>query len=294
MSGTVVDSHLHLWDLDRSTYAWLGPQHGQLNRSFQPAEAAAALEEAGVTAAVLVQAEDSVADTELMMQIAAAWVFVAGVVGWVRLDDTDIAAEQLSRFAADPWFRGVRHLVHDDPRGDFLELPAVRRSLALLAEMGLPFDVPDAWPGHLHRLPALADAVPGLVLVLDHLGKPPRGTDSMGEWATQMRALAARPGTVAKVSGLQAPGQPFTAQALRPVWEVALDSFGPDRLMYGGDWPMTMPHGGYLAHWQPIRELVSELSADEQSQILSGTAVRTYRLRLPARDQADSLDESGH
>ena len=180
MSTRVVDSHLHVWDLQRSAYSWLGPQHGELYRSFSPDDAEAVLREAGISSAVLVQAEDSEADTELMLAAAEKWDFVAGVVGWVQLDDPDTAAAQLSRYGEQPAFRGVRHLVHDDPRDDFLELTGVRRSLALLSERGLPFDVPDAWPRHLTRLPELADALPDLVLVVDHLGKPPRGSVGAG------------------------------------------------------------------------------------------------------------------
>ena len=230
-------------------------------------------------ARVLVQAEDSEADTELMLAAAEKWDFVAGVVGWVQLDDPDTAAAQLSRYGEQPAFRGVRHLVHDDPRDDFLELTGVRRSLALLSERGLPFDVPDAWPRHLTRLPELADALPDLVLVVDHLGKPPRGSVELDAWESALRSVAERPNTVAKLSGLQQPGQPFTTEALHPVWDVALDCFGPSRLMYGGDWPMTVPDGGYLAHWQPVRALIEELSPDEQAEILSGTATRTYGLQ---------------
>lgn len=281
MSMEVIDSHLHVWDLGRSRYAWLGPEQGELHRTFTPQEAAATLSAAGITSAVLVQAEDSEADTESMLDAADECEVVAGVVGWVRLEDPAVAVEQLARWGEHPAFCGVRHLVHDDPRADFLELDGVRRSLGLLAERRLPFDVPDAWPRHLDRLPSLADALPDLVLVLDHLGKPPRGTGAMAEWGAGLRAVAERPGTVAKLSGLQVPGQPFTVRALRPVWEQALECFGPGRLMYGGDWPMTVPAGGYLAHWQPIRELVAELSPVEQAQILHGTAQRTYGLGGP-------------
>jgi len=284
MTTPVVDSHLHVWDLERSAYAWLGPGHGELYRSFTPGEAEDVLRTAGISAAVLVQAEDSTTDTELMLEAAENSDVIAGVVGWVRLDDPDTALEQLSRYDDESAFRGVRHLVHDDPRGDFLELEEVRRSLGLLAERGLPFDVPDAWPRHLARLPDLAEAVPELVLVIDHLGKPPLGSAALEDWAAALRSVAARSNTVAKVSGLQVPGRPFTSAELRPVWEVALDCFGPSRLMYGGDWPMTVPQGGYQAHWLPVRALVDELSIDEQAQILSGTAIRTYRLQLGAGD----------
>ncbi len=272
----IIDGHLHLWDRRNGAYAWIPP--GPLDRTFTLDDARPVLRAGGVDSAVLVQAEDSEADTRAMLA-AATDPIVAGVVGWVRLDAPDVARAQLDAYGRR--LCGVRHLVHDDPRLDFLDLPSVRTSLRLLVRAGLAFDVPDAWPWHLPAVAALADAVPGLTVVLDHLGKPPRGTDAMPAWERGVRAVAARPGTVAKVSGLQRPGQPFTPGALRPVWDVALDAFGPRRLLYGGDWPMTVPDGGYAPHWAVVRELIGELSAAEQRDVLAGTAIRAYRLGPP-------------
>jgi L-fuconolactonase len=207
----VVDTHLHLWDLTVSDYVWLPPD-GPLHTTFTAGQARSALDAAGVDTAVLVQAEDSEADTEFMFAQAARHDWIVGVVGWVRLDDPETAERQLDRWQREPAFRGVRHLVHDDPRDDFLELPGVRRSLALLADRGLPFDVPDAWPRHLARAADLA----------------------------------------------------------------ALDLFGPDRLMYGGDWPMTVPFGRYGHAWEILSTLIGELSWPERSRVLSGTAKAVY------------------
>ena len=278
-TSVVVDSHLHVWDLASGGYGWLGPRHGRLHRSFLPDEAVAVLDEAGIGAAVLVQADDSDADTDFMLAAADRHPVLAGVVGWVRLDAPRDAEARLDALADRVAFRGVRHLVHDDPRDDFLSLPSVRSSLRAVAERGLAFDVPDAWPRHLDAVAELARALPGLTVVVDHLAKPPRGTEEMGAWEASLRgAAAASPAVLAKLSGLQAPGQPFTAAALRPVLDVALDAFGADRLMYGGDWPMTVPEGGYLPHWQVVSGMVAELSPSEQGSIMSGTACRTYRL----------------
>lgn len=274
----IVDSHLHLWDLSSGGYGWLGPQHGGLFRSFSAAEAEQTLAAAGVDRAVLVQAEDSVRDTRFLLDTADRHSFVAGVVGWLRLDRPDEAAAQLDDYGRHPRFRGVRHLVHDDPRDDYLDLPEVRRSLRLLAERGLPFDVPDAWPRHLDAVTRLAADLPELTVVVDHLGKPPRGRDDYAAWAAALRAVAERPNTVAKLSGLQMPGQPCTAAALRPVWDLALAAFGPDRLMYGGDWPMTVPYGGYPVAWQATQDLVAGLSPAEREKVLTGTAVSVYGL----------------
>jgi L-fucono-1,5-lactonase len=273
----VIDAHLHLWDLQRSAYAWITPELGPLHTTITAERAHAELAAVGVGRAVLVQAEDSVADTDFMLGVAAEHDWVAGVVGWVRLDAPDVAAAQLERFVADPAFRGVRHLVHDDPRDEFLALPAVRTSLGLLAEHGLPFDVPDAWPRHLTATAELAGALPGLTVVLDHLGKPPHGKPDFPEWREAFAAVAARPNTVAKVSGLQVRDEPFTAAGIRPAWETALELFGPDRLMWGSDWPMTLLTAGYAGTWEVMAELFGELTEKEQGKILEGTAQRVYR-----------------
>jgi L-fuconolactonase len=273
-----VDSHLHVWDLEVSDYAWLGPQHGALFRSFGADEAARELAAAGVSRAVLVQAEDSLRDTTYLLDVADTHPFVAGVVGWVSLDDPVAAETQLDELAGHPAFKGVRHLVHDDPRDEFLVLPTVRTSLGLLAERGLPFDVPDAWPRHLADAAQLAAALPELTVVIDHLAKPPRGGDDMDEWEAGLRSAADRPNTVAKVSGLQVAGQPFTVDALRPLLHVALEAFGSQRLMYGGDWPLTVTAGGYLPHWEVVDALIRELSPHEQDDVRQRTAARVYTL----------------
>ena len=274
----VVDAHLHVWDLARSEYAWLTPDLGPLHATFTPDQAGAELEAAGIASAVLVQAEDSERDTDLMLEAAGRHPWVAGVVGWVQLDDPAAAERQLERRQDDPRFRGVRHLVHDDPRDDFLRLPSVRRSLRLLAERGIPFDVPDAWPRHLAATADLAAAHGDLRIVVDHLGKPPFGGADWDRWQATLRAVAAHPNTTAKVSGLQVPGRPFTVAEVRPAWELALELFGPDRLMWGSDWPLTVLVGGYAHAWEVMSSLVAELSPDEQARLLSGTATSVYRL----------------
>jgi L-fuconolactonase len=277
--GVIIDAHLHLWDLDRSAYSWITPELGPLHTTITAERAHAELRRAGVDRAVLVQAEDSTVDTEFMLEVAAAHDWVAGVVGWVYLDDPYVTESQLDRHGANPAFVGVRHLVHDDPRDDFLALPPVRRSLGLLAERGIPFDVPDAWPRHLAAVGELAAGLPDLTVVVDHLGKPPHGKPEFPEWRGVLASVAACPNTVAKVSGLQVRGIPFTAEVLRPAWDVALELFGPDRLIWGSDWPMTLLTEGYAGTWEVLSGLVGELTPDEQAKILAGTAGRVYGLQ---------------
>jgi L-fuconolactonase len=273
-----LDAHLHVWDLTVNTYPWLGPQHGLLYTNFSPEQAQRELAASGVGSAILVQAEDSVEETEYLLDIADHHDWVAGVVGWVPLEEPDVAAATLERFGRHPRFCGVRQLVHDDPRPDVLDLPSVRASLRHLVAAEVPLDVPDAWPRHLEQAGRLAEDIPDLVLVIDHLAKPPRGLPELAEWRTQMARVARNPVAVAKVSGLRRAGATYSVEALRPVWEAALELFGPERLMFGSDWPMTVPEGGYRPTYEVLAALVGELSADEQRSVMGDTARRVYRL----------------
>ena len=275
----VVDSHVHLWD-PAIGYEWhvefgFGPG---LRRPITAAEARVELDAAGVDEAILVQADDTAADTDLMLAAAGANPWIVAVVGWVPLDDPAEAAAELDRRAAHPKLRGIRHLVHFDARPDFLDRPAVRESLALVARHGLAFDVPDAWPRHLRQTADLAEALPELPVVIDHLAKPPFGGEDWDAWAEVMARAAALPNTVAKVSGLHADGVAHPVDVVRPAWELALELFGPDRLLYGSDWPMTVAGSGYVSTWKQLGTLIGELSPAEQSAIYEGAARRVYRL----------------
>lgn len=277
MSRT-IDAHLHLWTRSAGAYPWITPELGALDADFGPDDARAELDAAGIDAAILVQADDTAADTRFMLDVAAQHDWVVGVVGWVPLDDTRAAVAALDDLAVEPRLRGIRHLVHDDPRDDFLDLPAVHASLAEVAARGLAFDVPDAWPRHLDAARRVAAAIPELTVVVDHLAKPPLGRDDFDDWRRAFAAVAALPNTVAKFSGLHLPGVAFEKPTVRPLWELALEEFGAERLMYGGDWPMSVPHGGYQPTWNVMRGCIDELAAAEAAAVLGRTAERVYRL----------------
>ena len=274
-----IDAHLHLWDLSVSEYSWLGPQFGPLFADWSAEQAGPELRRAGMDGAILVQAEDSLVDTRFMLDNADTHDWVFGVVGWVQLDSTVAAHRDLDVWSQHPKFRGIRHLLNDDPRDEFLDLPEVRASLAEVARRGLVFDVHDAWPRHLDRASRVAADLPELTVVLDHLAKPPRGRDDFPAWRSSLARFAALPNTIGKLSALHSPDAPFTVDALRQTFDAALAAFGADRLMYGGDWPMTIPHGGYQPNWHVMRSLLAELSQSEQNAILGSTASRVYGIR---------------
>ncbi len=275
-----LDSHLHLWELGEGRYSWLQPSHGVLYNSFTAEQARETLLAAGVGQAVLVQADDTAADNDAMLAAAAAHDWIVGVVGWLPLEDPAASASLLERWGANPKFCGVRTLIHDDPRPDVLELAPVRETLGLLEKAGLAFDVPNAFPRHLGQAAGIARDFPELRVVVDHLGKPPRaaGDAAMAEWERQMRDVAALPNTVAKVSGLFEGGVDFSAAALSRTWDVALSAFGPQRLMFGGDWPVSLLGGSYAETVNVAADLIDSLSPAEAQAVWAGTARRVYGL----------------
>lgn len=278
----IVDAHLHVWDLERAEYAWMGPGMGDLRRTVALDEIAPSLAARSVDAVVLVQSADERGDTDHLLQVADAHAIVAGVVAWSPLDDPERLARDLESFATDDRVVGIRNLVHERPASWFAS-DAVERGLAVLAEHAMPLDVPTNGFAALARVDEIAAAHPGLPIVLDHLGKPPigGGADALAAWRSALAACARHPNVVAKLSGLYAavgPLEAWTVDALRPVVDVALDVLGPERLLYGSDWPIALLAGGDDRTWEAMQQLLAPLAADERDAILGGTAARIYRI----------------
>lgn len=275
-----TDTHLHLWDLRRSPYAWLATAPAALRRTGEWSMVRDGLVGLGVSRVILVQADDTPEDTAHLQRTARAIEaegagIRADVVGWLPLEDP----AEVERALADPdrtdHLVGVRHLVHDEPDPGFLERPAVGRSLELLAAAGLPLDMPDAFPRHMEQVARLAAAHPGLTLVLDHLGKPPLGDRAqMADWHAALAQIAAAPRTRAKLSGLATSGNGEFAPAI----DAALKLFGPARLMVGSDWPIA-PSAFTLDGFSPLLARVRErLAGDDEAltAVLRGTAEQVY------------------
>lgn len=284
-----VDAHQHFWNLESGLYAWPTRAEPAIHRTFTPDDLAPEVHAAGIDATVVVQATDSLADTDAMIAAAGEHAWVAGVVGWLPLADRAASEEALETRAGR--LCGVRHLIHWDADPEWLTRRQVQAGLALLAEHGLPFDVVAVFPRHLPLVPAVADAHPDLVLIVDHLAKPPFRGDGWESWVEAMRRAAARSNVFAKVSGLDtAAGPGWTVDEIRPAWDLALDAFGPDRLLFGSDWPVCRLVSTYREVVAAARALVAELTTSEQDRILGGNAIRLYRIELtPAKDQPGAV-----
>lgn len=274
-----IDAHQHFWDVESGAYAWPTPADGAIYRTFRPDDLAPELGPAGIDRTVLVQTVDTLADTDSMLRAADDHPFIAGVVGWIPLADVGAAERALGERAGRE-LRGIRHLIHQEPDADWLVRPEHQAGLALLAERGLVFDVVAVFPRHLGLVPAVADRHPTLTLVVDHLAKPPfREQDAWDAWVRDLRSAASRPNVHAKVSGLDtAAGPDWSVAGLAPAVDVALEAFGPDRLLFGSDWPVCRSVSTYGAVVAAADELFSALTVDERAAIMGGTAMRVYDL----------------
>jgi L-fuconolactonase len=274
----VVDSHVHVWDADRVDYSWLA-EVPQLARRYDLGDVEDQHTAAGVRHVVLVQAADTICDTELMLATAATNPTVAGIVAWVPIDDAPAADACLTRWKAAP-IVGARHLVHRHPDPALLTHPRVAEVLDLLADRRLVFDVCAESETLLRLVPLLAERHPNLVLVVDHLAKPPIRQRGWEPWASLLADAARAPNVMVKLSGLNtaaAPGD--TSAVLQRYVDHALDVFGPDRMMYGGDWPFALLAAtSYTQIWSDLRGCLDQLDAPAVRAVLATTARRVYGL----------------
>ncbi len=277
-----VDAHQHFWNFDAVAYRWPTRAEARLYRNIEAPELEPLLRAAGVDRTVVVQAENSYADTQYLLRTAKARDWVAGVVGWVPLDRPDEAGAKLQELTKNRHFKGVRHLIHNEPAPDWVVRDAVIEGLRVLASFDLPFDVVAVYPAHLKHVPLLGERVPGLRMVIDHLAKPPIREKRRNGWLSQLQAAAQNPNVFAKVSGLNTAADPehWTAEDLKPYIEDALRLFGAERLMFGSDWPVANLAGDYLTVWNETNRALAACSAAEQAAVFGGTADRFYRLGL--------------
>ena len=275
--GHRIDAHHHVWDVAARPHGWLdGPQLAAIRRTFRLDDLAPLADAAGVTRTVLVQVLPDVDETREFLELAATSPQVAGVVGWVDLTSAGVAD---TIAALPPGLVGIRHLVQGEPDPAWLSRADVRRGIAAVGAAGLAYDLLTL----PHQLPAAIDtvrALPDVTFVLDHLSKPPIASGKLEPWATRVRELAAEPNVYCKLSGLVTEADPekWDVPALRPYAEVALDAFGPARVMFGSDWPVCLLAASYADWAEAADALTAQLTDAERDDVFAGTAARAYKL----------------
>jgi L-fuconolactonase len=273
-----TDSHQHFWQVGRFDYPWMSKDLGVLYRDYLPDDLAPVLRQNGVKQTVLVQASNSVAESRWLLELADKNSFIAGVVGWVGLMSVEIDA-QLDELCAHRKFKGIRHLVESEPNDDWLVQPAVLAGLRKLSERGLSYDLL-VHTRHLRYVPQVAEGCPDLRLVIDHLAKPPIARNEFKEWSEAMKLVSHYSNIQCKLSGLvtEANWSSWQANDLRPYVEHALELFGPERMMFGSDYPVCLLAASYDRVLGSFQELLKEIGDDDRDKIFSKNAARFYRL----------------
>ena len=274
----IIDSHQHFWQVGRFDYPWMSSDLGVLYRDYLPPVLEPILQANGVEKTVLVQASNSVEESRWLLELADQYPFIAGVVGWVDLRSEHVDA-QLAELADHSKFKGVRHLVESEPANDWLVQPEVLRGLKQLAESDLSYDLL-VHPRHLCHVRRVAAECPDLRLVIDHMAKPAIGRGEFDDWSKQFRPLAEFANMHCKLSGLvtEANWSNWRVDDLRPYVDCALESFGPERLMFGSDYPVCLLAASYERVLDSFQEALKDLADSERTMILSKSATKFYRL----------------
>jgi L-fuconolactonase len=269
-----IDSHQHFWRRERGDYGWLTPALGAIYRDYLPEDLAPQLARAGIGRTVLVQAAPTVAETEFLLALAARAPFVAGVVGWADFD-SDTAPDTIARLAQDPRLLGLRPMIQDIPDTGWMLGERLAPAFEAMLDHGLVFDAL-VKPPHLQALLELTRRYPDLRMVLDHGGKPPIASGDLTAWKRDVARLARESTMVCKLSGLvtEAPGADTSvlAECVRHL----LECFGPQRLLWGSDWPVCELRCSYEDWCATSDTLLESLSAAERASIYRETARKTY------------------
>lgn len=274
----IVDAHHHFWHYRAEEYPWISDAMASLRRNFLPADLEREFAAGGVSGAVTVQARQSLVETEWLLSLAEAHPFLQGVVGWVPLTDAN-AEGHLQRFAAHPKFKGVRHLLQDEPDGRYLLRADFLAGIALLHRHKLVYDIL-VFERHLPQTIEFVDRFQDQIFVLDHIAKPRIREGFLSPWRENIRELSRRPNVYCKLSGMatEADLQNWTSDSLRPYFNVVLEAFTPSRLMFGSDWPVLLAVCDYGRWLETVKAWIAPLSSTERRRILAGTAREAYRL----------------
>jgi len=272
-----IDSHQHFWHYSRETFPWIDESRAVLKRDFLPEHLKKELANASFDGAVAVQAPQTLQETRWLLELAAKSSFVKGVVGWVDLRAKDVR-EQLKEFTGDPKFKGVRHIVQDEPV-DFMLGKEFQEGITALGESGLTYDIL-VFPKQLPAAIELVKKFPKQPFVLDHLAKPEIKAGRVIPWRDQIKELAKNPNVFCKVSGLvtEADWKNWSPSQMKPYLDIVFEAFGAQRLMIGSDWPVCMTAGDYGTVMRIVKGYMADLPKKSQEAVLGGTAVKFYKL----------------
>jgi len=282
----IIDTHIHIWDFAKARYSWLEGDTSILNRTYSLAELEEGRKNTNVEYGVLVQAANNFQDTDWMLEVAEKNNWIKGVVGWLPLENPSECKRFLNeKYLKNPYFNGVRHLIHDEKDSRWLLQDKVLESLQILASYDLPFDVVGVLPEHIETVLEVARKVPDLRMVFDHLNQPPIQQNlKYGKWGELMKEASEYSNLYVKISGMgTTSGKPnsWGKSEIKDYIEFIFKHFGIERCFCGGDWPVSLLAGNYSYTWKQYEVTLKEILNEKELEIVTfGNASRFYNLNL--------------
>ena len=277
-----IDSHQHFWSYDAAEYGWIGEEMKALRRDFLPGNLAEDMAKRDVKRSVAVQARQTVGETRWLLGLAAENNSIAGVVGWMPLVSEGLE-EELAALPNRAALKGLRHVLQDEPDDGLVRSPEFNRGLEVVGKAGLIYDLL-VYERQMESAIGLVDRHPELRFVLDHIGKPRIAEGVMEPWRTRLKELAKRPNVCCKLSGMvtEADWKRWSAETLEPYAKTVLESFGPERTMFGSDWPVCLLATSYERWSDMVERWIEGLSTGDREAVMGRTAARVYGI-----DEAD-------
>lgn len=275
----VIDTHHHFWKYNPEEYGWINNEMSVIRRNFLPEDLKKVIDENGVDGVISVHARQTIEETKTLLKYAGENEFMKGVVGWLPLADKKFP-EILDEFAINKSLKGLRHVVQGEPNPEFILGKAFNNGISSLKNYNLVFDILI----YEHQLPnaiRFVDLHPNQQFVLDHIAKPKIRINEIEAWKRNIRELAKRENVVCKISGMvtEADYKCWTTEQLQPYFDVVLDAFGTNRLMFGSDWPVCLVATQYGSWLEMVKNQILKFSKEEQEKILYKNALKYYLLK---------------
>lgn len=277
-SPNYIDAHQHFWKFDPVRDNWIDDSMQVIQRDFLPNDLSLLLKENGFDGCVVVQSDQSEAETNFQLENAAQNNFIKGVIGWVDLQAENIE-ERLEHYAQFPLLKGVRHVLQGEPQRDLMLKPAFKKGIRLLAKYGFTYDIL-IFPDQIQYATDLIKLFPHQPFVLDHIAKPCIKKGDIKDWEKDLRNMAYAPNVYCKLSGMvtEADWQHWKQDDFTPYLDVVVMAFGIDRLMFGSDWPVCLLGASYAETINIVKAYFSSFTQSEQDKVFGGNAIQFYNL----------------
>jgi len=274
----IIDSHHHFWKYNPVEYDWIDDSMKVIRKDFLPKNLEQTIREAGIDGVISVQARQSVEETDWLLEMATQNKFIKGVIGWLPLINDDIEVD-LEKYSGKKLLKGLRNVIQGEPDPKFMLRKDFNRGISSLKKYSLAYDILIV-ERQLPNTIRFVDQHPEQVFVLDHIAKPLIGKHELSPWKKNIQKLAKRENVNCKISGMvtETDYQNWTPQQLQPYFDVVLEAFGADRLLFGSDWPVCLAATSYLNWLNLVLKNITSYSETEQAKIMGENAVRIYQL----------------